>query len=95
MGVPAARAQQQHARQLSPTPSPTGLLAGVSLCPGASNLQVLLMSRDEMSMLVVSYADVRRCIASCYEELRARAAGKQQQGGMQRSRSRASVQQQY
>ncbi|KAI3433530.1 hypothetical protein D9Q98_003340 [Chlorella vulgaris] len=57
--------------------------------------KVLLMSRDEMSMLVVSYADVRRCIASCYEELRARAAGKQQQGGMQRSRSRASVQQQY
>jgi hypothetical protein len=56
---------------------------------------VLLMSRDEMSMLVVSYADVRRCIANCYEELRARAAGKQQQGGMQRSRSRASVQQQY
>ena len=68
------------------------------------------MSRDEMSRRVVSYADVRRCIAGCYEELRARASGQypqplgpggqqgqgQQQMGMPRSRSRASMQhQQY
>ena len=61
--------------------------------------QVLLMSRDEMSMLVVSYSDVRRCIASCYEELRGRASttpgGPAGGGGMQRSRSRPSMQQQY
>lgn len=58
------------------------------------------MSRDELSMLVVSYADVRRCIASCYEELRARASPQQAYGagagaggsGMQRSRSRPSMQ---
>ena len=31
--------------------------------------KVLLMSRDEASMLVVSYADVRRCLASCYDEV--------------------------
>ena len=60
--------------------------------------QVLLMSRDEMSMLVVSYSDIRRCIASCYEELRGRAStapGGPGGGGMQRSRSRPSMQQQY
>ncbi|PRW58104.1 PAB-dependent poly(A)-specific ribonuclease subunit 3 [Chlorella sorokiniana] len=59
--------------------------------------KVLLMSRDEMSMLVVSYSDIRRCIASCYEELRGRAStsGPSGPGGMQRSRSRPSMQQQY
>ena len=36
--------------------------------------KVLLMSRDEMSMLVVSYADLRRCVEGCYAELKARAA---------------------
>lgn len=72
--------------------------------------KVLLMSRDEMSMLVVSYADVRRCINSCYDELKARAstqypqqpgslasgggASSSQQQGMHRSRSRPSMQQQ-
>lgn len=64
-------------------------------------VQVLLMSRDEMSMLVVSYADVRRCIATCYDELRQRASGGVpgsggvSGAGMQRSRSRPSMQQQY
>ena len=53
------------------------------------------MSRDELAMLVVSYADIRRCIASCYEELRGRASPAQGSGGMQRSRSRPSMQQQY
>jgi Pan3 Pseudokinase domain len=37
-------------------------------------LQVLLLSRDEESMLVVSYADVRRCLEGAYNELRAMAA---------------------
>lgn len=73
----------------------------VGLTHPPTHAQVLLMSRDELSMLVVSYADVRRCIASCYEELRARASrdlpGGGGQGGaaMQRSRSRPSMQQQY
>ena len=58
------------------------------------------MSRDELSMLVVSYADIRRCIASCYDELRARAArdlpggggaGGGGGGGVTRSRSRANM----
>ena len=68
-------------------------------------LQVLLMSRDELSMLVVSYADVRRCVASCYEELRSRSSsaypapqpgggGGGGSGAMNRSRSRPSMQQQ-
>jgi PAB-dependent poly(A)-specific ribonuclease subunit 3 len=70
--------------------------------------QVLLMSRDETSMLVVSYADIRRCIATCYDELKARASPQfgaggiggsggpgGAQGGMPRSRSRHSMQQQY
>lgn len=61
--------------------------------------QVLLMSRDELSMLVASYADVRRCISGCYEELRSRASalypGQQLGGGgVHRSRSRPNMQQQ-
>ncbi|PSC73700.1 PAB-dependent poly(A)-specific ribonuclease subunit 3 [Micractinium conductrix] len=67
--------------------------------------KVLLMSRDELSMLVVSYADVRRCVASCYEELRSRSSsaypapqpgggGGGGSGAMNRSRSRPSMQQQ-
>jgi PAB-dependent poly(A)-specific ribonuclease subunit 3 len=71
--------------------------------PSTVPLQVLLMSRDEMAMLVVSYADIRRCMASCYEELRSRASlqkygGAGQQGGPgggPRPRSRPSMQQQY
>ncbi len=31
------------------------------------------MSRDEASMLVVSYADIKRCIEGTFGELRARA----------------------
>jgi PAB-dependent poly(A)-specific ribonuclease subunit 3 len=34
--------------------------------------QVMLLSRDEMSMLVVSYADVARCLRAAYSELQAR-----------------------
>jgi len=34
---------------------------------------VTLMSRDEASMLVVSYADVKRCVEGAFGELRARA----------------------
>lgn len=36
--------------------------------------QVLLLSRDEMSMLVVSYADIARCLKGAYGELQARSA---------------------
>lgn len=59
------------------------------------------MSRDELSMLVASYGDVRRCIAGCYEELRSRASAAYPGqplggggGGVHRSRSRPSMQQQ-
>ena len=34
--------------------------------------QVLLLSRDEMSMLTVSYADIARCLKTAYAELQAR-----------------------
>ena len=34
---------------------------------------VVLMSRDEASMMVVSYADLRRCLDSAYTELKTRA----------------------
>lgn len=37
-------------------------------------LQVMLMSRDEMSMLVVSYADLKRCVEGAFGELSARAS---------------------
>lgn len=53
--------------------------------PPPPNPQILLLSRDEASMLVVSYADVKRCIQSSYAELRARCGGG---GAMSRSRSR-------
>jgi PAB-dependent poly(A)-specific ribonuclease subunit 3 len=36
--------------------------------------RVLLLSRDGASMLVVSYADVRRCLAASYDQLKAAAA---------------------
>ena len=36
--------------------------------------QVMLMSRDEMSMLVVSYADLKRCVEGAFGELSARAS---------------------
>lgn len=36
--------------------------------------QILLMSADEQSMVVVSYADIRTCLDSAYAELRAKAA---------------------
>ena len=35
--------------------------------------KVVLMSRDEASMMVVSYADLRRCLDSAYTELKTRA----------------------
>jgi len=31
---------------------------------------VVLMSRDEASMLVVSYADIRRCVEGTYADLK-------------------------
>jgi PAB-dependent poly(A)-specific ribonuclease subunit 3 len=31
--------------------------------------RVLLLSRDEMSMLVASYADIKRCVDGAYAEL--------------------------
>ena len=31
--------------------------------------RVLLLSRDEMSMLVASYADIKRCVDGAYTEL--------------------------
>ena len=34
--------------------------------------RILLMSHDESSMIVVSYADVKRCAESCYSELLSR-----------------------
>ena len=39
--------------------------------------RIVLLSQDEASMLVVSYADVKRCAESCYSELVSREA----QGG--------------
>ena len=33
--------------------------------------KVMLLSRDEMSMLLVSYADVKQCIDTAYKELEA------------------------
>lgn len=36
--------------------------------------EVLLMSRDEQSLLVASYADIRRCVEGAYAELRAAAS---------------------
>ena len=45
--------------------------------------KVLLLSRDEMSMLVVSYGDVKRCLEAAWSELQskgsaARAAARNQ-----------------
>lgn len=84
---------------LHPLPCDVGMRVRLlHCCPAPSPTpQVLLMSRDEMAMLVVSYSDIRRCIASCYEELRGRASAPPggPGGGMQRSRSRPSMQQQY
>lgn len=54
--------------------------------------QILLLSRDEVSMLVVSYADVKRCIQNSYAELRARSTGSG--GPMQRSKSKPELQRQ-
>jgi len=34
--------------------------------------KIVLLSQDEASMIVVSYADVKRCAESCYSELVAR-----------------------
>lgn len=35
-------------------------------------MQVLLLSRDEASMLVVSYADIKRCVETAFAELKSR-----------------------
>lgn len=42
--------------------------------------KIILLSRDEASMLVVSYGDVRRCLQAAYEEIRV-AAGQSSGGG--------------
>uniref|UniRef100_A0A7S0RCI7 Pan3 C-terminal knob domain-containing protein n=1 Tax=Pyramimonas obovata TaxID=1411642 RepID=A0A7S0RCI7_9CHLO len=36
--------------------------------------KILLMSRDEMSMLMVSYRDIKKCVEQVYNELMSRAA---------------------
>jgi hypothetical protein len=36
--------------------------------------RVMLLARDETSMLVVSYADLKRCVDSAYTDLQTRAA---------------------
>ena len=38
--------------------------------------QITLLSRDEASIMVVSYADIKRCIDSVYAELQSQAATK-------------------
>lgn len=43
--------------------------------------EVLLLSRDEQSMLVASYADVRRCVETSYAELKSMAAAASVGGG--------------
>ena len=35
--------------------------------------KIMLLSRDEMSMLLVSYADIKQCINTTFKELEARA----------------------
>jgi PAB-dependent poly(A)-specific ribonuclease subunit 3 len=34
------------------------------------NEKVMLLSRDETSMLVVSYADIKRCLIASYDEIK-------------------------
>lgn len=41
------------------------------------NEKIMLLSRDEMSMLLVSYADVKQCINMSYKELESRASRRQ------------------
>lgn len=41
------------------------------------NEKIMLLSRDEMSMLVVSYADVKQCINNTFRELEMRASRRQ------------------
>lgn len=38
------------------------------------NEKIMLLSRDEMSMLVVSYADIKQCINTTFKELEMRAS---------------------
>ena len=38
------------------------------------NEKIMLLSRDEMSMLLVSYADVKQCINTTFKELELRAS---------------------
>jgi len=52
--------------------------------------KVLLLSRDELSMLVASYADVKRCVDSAYTELvQASSAGNVNSRGWQQQREGA------
>ena len=34
--------------------------------------KILLLSRDEVSMLVVSYADIKRCLEAAHQDLQSR-----------------------
>lgn len=46
-------------------------------------VQITLLSRDEASMLVVSYADLKRCLEAAVNELRLQ--GAVSQGQMRRT----------
>lgn len=43
------------------------------------DVQITLMSRDEASLLVVSYADIKRCLEGALADLRARGSNSRPQ----------------
>ena len=51
--------------------------------------KVLLLSRDGASMLVVTFADVKRCVEGAWRDLGARARAAQQQQGQLRQQQAA------
>ena len=55
------------------------LIEALNKLDAGTEEKVVLLSRDEASMLVVSYADVKRCLGASWNELKA--AAKQQNGG--------------
>lgn len=48
-----------------------GIIEALNKADAGVNERIMLLSRDESSMLVVSYADVRRCLQMAYDELKA------------------------
>jgi len=42
--------------------------------------RIMLLTRDESSMLVASYADLKRCVESSYAELQSQASSAASQG---------------